>query len=302
MKKNPSLIVAAGKGCFTCCKGCYQYFGKRQVPTDDLLTFIKKYKQKFDLSKVTLAGGDPMTRKDIVYLIDELLKMKLEIHMDTVGRNFVRKSDIIFQDFGSAEYIDPIVLKGKISKIGIPLDGYNTEQINKFRNKITLDEIIEILTILNKHDYDICINTVVNKNNINDLNKMFDIIKQFSNITQWQLFQYSPIGELGFRNRNLFEVPDVLFDKKIKELIEKSNGTNIQIEGKSNSYRKLNYILINSDGEVWQPNYSNFKATFEINDANPDKKIIGTIYDDNIIEKIEQFLDNVNHDFEVLNN
>lgn len=302
MRKNPSLIIAAGKGCFTCCRGCYQYFGKNQVPTEDLINFIKKYKEKFNLEKITLAGGDPMTRKDIVYLVNELDKLNLKMYMDTVGKNFMKSSDIVFQDCGTAEYIDPKILKGKISKIGIPVDGYTTEQINYFRAKITLDEIISILSTLNKHEYDICINTVVNKMNINDLKKILNIIKQFENVTQWQLFQYSPIGDLGYKNRNLFEIDNSLFEEKIIDLLSNETNTNIEIEGKSNSYRKLNYILVNSDGDVWQPNYTISKSTFESNDSNSDKTIIGTIYDIDIMDKIKIFLENINKSILVINN
>jgi len=302
MRKNPSLIIAAGKGCFTCCRGCYQYFGKNQVRTEDLINFIKKYKEKFNLEKITLAGGDPMTRKDIVYLVNELDKLNLKMYMDTVGKNFIKSSDIVFQDCGTAEYIDPKILKGKISKIGIPVDGYTTEQINYFRAKITLDEIISILSTLNKHEYDICINTVVNKMNINDLKKILNIIKQFENVTQWQLFQYSPIGDLGYKNRNLFEIDNSLFEEKIIDLLSNETNTNIEIEGKSNSYRKLNYILVNSDGEVWQPNYTISKSTFESNDSNSDKTIIGTIYDIDIMDKIKIFLENINKSIQVINN
>ena len=43
MRRNPSLILSAGKGCFTNCKGCYQYFGKNDIPTYDLIEFVKKY-------------------------------------------------------------------------------------------------------------------------------------------------------------------------------------------------------------------------------------------------------------------
>lgn len=294
MIKNPSLIIAAGKGCFTCCKGCYQFFGKNQVLTDDLLTFIRNYQQAFNLKKITLAGGDPMTRKDIIYLIDELKKMNMEIYMDTVGKNFIKNSDIIFHDLGEAKYIDPLLLKGKISKIGIPLDGCTTKQINCFRNKITLKETKKIISVLNKNGYNICINTVVNKNNVYDLKKILKIIKQFKNITQWQLFQYSPIGDLGFKNRDLFQIDDTLFEEKIMELTSKEKNSEIIIEGKSNSYRKLNYILVNSDGKVWQPNYNISKMTFDINDANSDKNIIGTIYEKNIIEKIKKFIEQIN--------
>ena len=293
MKKNPSLIIAAGKGCFTSCKGCYQFFGKKQASTEDLLNFVIQYKKMFNLKKITLAGGDPMTRRDIVELVNELFKLNIDIYMDTVGKNFVGQSNIVFNDNGQAAYINPQKLKSKIKKIGIPLDGSNTNIINTFRNKITLEEIEKIIKILNDNNYNICINTVVNKNNIDDLEKIFEKIKKYKNISNWQLFQYSPIGTLGFKNRNLFEIDDLLFEEKIQELT-KNNNTNIIIEGKSNTYRKLNYILINSDGIVWQPSYNVSNLTFENEDANDDKNIIGTIYDKDIYTKIKKHLNNIN--------
>ena len=98
---------------------------------------------------------------------------------------------------------------------------------------------------------------------------------------------------MGFKNRNLFEIDDLLFEEKIQELT-KNNNTNIIIEGKSNTYRKLNYILINSDGIVWQPSYNVSNLTFENEDANDDKNIIGTIYDKDIYTKIKKHLNNIN--------
>lgn len=293
MQKSPSLIISAGKGCFTCCKGCYQYFGNAQVSTVDLINFIKKYKEKFNLKKITLAGGDPMTRKDIVFLINELVRLNLKISMDTVGKNFIKSSDIIFQDCGRAQYINPKILKEKISKIGIPLDGYTTDQINYFRRGIKLDEIKSILSTLNDNDYNICINTVVNKNNINDLKKIFEIIKKYKNISRWQLFQYSPIGNLGYKNRKLFEINELLFEEKINDLVD-YNKTRIIIDAKSNSHRKLNYILVNSDGIIWQPDYNILNPSFGDEDVNENKKIIGSIFDDNIIEKIASYLNDIN--------
>lgn len=293
MKNNPSLIIAAGQGCFTCCCGCYQYFGNSQVSTSALLKFIKKYREEINLEKITLAGGDPMTRKDIIYFVDELSKMNLKIYMDTVGKNFVKNSNIIFQGKGNVKYVNPKLLNGKIHKIGIPMDGYNTLQINCFRRGITLEETLSIISVLNDNNYNICVNTVVNKNNINDLKKILEIIKNYKKVSQWQLFQYSPIGTLGYKNRKFFEIDNKLFKESIDDLIN-NNRTKIIIEGKSNSYRKLNYILVNSDGIVWQPYYNTLKSNFENEDANDDKTIIGTIFDQNIIEKIKNYLDNIN--------
>lgn len=272
-------------------QGLLSIFGNKLVSTEDILKFIYDYRKNFEIPKLTLAGGDPMTRRDIVYMVDELQKLNIPIHMDLVGKNFVRKSKIIFNDTGYAEYVSPILLKDKIEKIGIPVDGYTTEQINTFRRGITLDETLEILSELDKYNLNICINTVVNKNNINDLKEIYKLINNYKNIVQWQLFQYSPIGDLGFKNRTSFEINQMDFLKEIKKLLN-NNDSKINIEGKSNSYRKLNYILVNSNGDVWIPNYNLSKSIFIDEDSNSDKKIIGSIYDKDIFKKIDnQFVE-----------
>lgn len=290
MKNNPSLIIAAGNSCFTRCKGCYQYFTKELIPTDDLLKFVKSYYDFFKIKKITLAGGDPLTRRDIVTLVELLYDMGLKIHMDTVGLPFIKKCDVMLNGKGIIDYLPPKLLKGKISKIGIPLDGDSTELINYFRDKISFDELKSILNVLNYNEFNICINTVLHKNNLDILQHIYDFISQYEKISQWQIFQYSPIGELGYRNRKAFEISEEDFKMKIKKLIDDNYSSKIKIEGKSNSYRKLNYVLVNSNGEVWQPFYDINERDFSQFDANSDKTIIGTIYDNDIIKKIDEHL------------
>lgn len=292
--KIPSLIISAGKGCFTQCKGCYQYFGKNMFSTNEILKFVKKYKEKYCVEKVTLAGGDPLTRPDIVYLIDELIKMNIEISVDTTGKPFLKATKILFNDKGIVPYMPPEFLKNKISVIGIALDGCTTQQINYFRRGITLSEIEQILQILTQNNFNICINTVVNQNNINDLKKIYEIIKKYPKIFKWQLFQFSPTGDLGYQNRSLYEIKYEDFVDKVTELILHVGHTDLKIEAKSNNYRKLNYLLINSDGKLWVPKYDMNSKTFSINDQNSDQLIIGTIYEENILDKIDSYFQSIN--------
>lgn len=288
MGKNLSLIISAGKGCFTACKGCYQYFGKGLMSTDEIIDFIKKYKNRFNLEKVTLAGGDPLTREDIIHLVNEIYGLGVKINLDTVGKTLIKDSKMIFHGNELVKKINIEDLCGKINMLGIPLDGHTTTQINKFRTMITLKEILEILNFLENYNIDICINTVVNQNNLNDLDKIYLIIKNFNNIKKWQLFQYSPTGELGYQNKELFEIDKTAFDKSIKELLNKIDASNeIQIQAKSNDLRKCAYILINTEGMIWYPKVNINKKYFCDEDESPDNKIIGSIYDVDILDKIE---------------
>ena len=172
-----SLVISAGKGCFMECKGCYQNFGTSLVETSLIVRFVSEFQNRYDLKKVTLSGGDPLTREDIALLIDTLASLGLKISLDTTGLPIIGSRKIVFHGRGIVNKIDVQKLRN-INMLGIPLDGHNTEVINKFRSNVTLEEIEDILNELDKTDISVCINTVVNLNNFLYLRKIYDIIKK----------------------------------------------------------------------------------------------------------------------------
>ena len=219
--------------------------------------------------------------------------MGLKINLDTVGKNLVKDSKLTFHGSALIKKIDINNLCDKVDMIGIPLDGCTTSQINSFRTMITIEEILEILNLLDSYNLNVCINTVVNKTNIKYLYEIFLKIKNYKNIKKWQLFQYSPIGELGYLNRELFKISSEEFNNSIEELINKVDDSKIQIQAKSNDLRKCAYILINSDGKVWYPNVDLDEIIFSKKDENPFNKVIGTIYDEDIFDKIDNEFENI---------
>ncbi len=287
-----SLIVSAGKGCFMSCKGCYQNFGTTLLETYELVRFISEFKERYHLQKVTLSGGDPLSRKDIVMLIDTLAGFGLKISMDTTGLPIIGKQRVVFHGNEIVPQIDVKSLKN-VNMLGIPLDGHSTDVINKFRSNITLEDIKKILTKLDETEISVCINTVVNLNNFMYLKDIYEIIKNFNSVKKWQLFQYSPIGEIAFKNRKKFEITDEMFKYSTECLKEFENS--IIIEPKSNSFRKRKYILVNSDGQVWTPLYSDGKD-FTIYDKGTSKMIFGYVENseglwnalDNYFENLER--------------
>lgn len=248
-----SLIVSAGRRCFMACKGCYQNFGTTLLETSELVRFVSEFKSRYNLRKITLSGGDPLTRKDIILLIDTLAGLGLSISMDTTGLPIIGKQKIVFHGDGYVSQINAASLEN-VDMLGIPLDGHNTEVINKFRSNITLEDTKKILAKLDLTNISVCINTVVNLNNFLHLQEIYEIIKKFNCVKKWQLFQYSPIGEIAYRNRKKFEITNEMFDFSTRIVMK--NRDAITIEPKSNSFRKRKYILVNSDGQVWTPMYS----------------------------------------------
>lgn len=268
-----SLVISAGKGCFMECKGCYQNFGTSLVETSLIVRFVSEFQNRYDLKKVTLSGGDPLTREDIALLIDTLASLGLKISLDTTGLPIIGSRKIVFHGRGIVNKIDVQKLRN-INMLGIPLDGHNTEVINKFRSNVTLEEIEDILNELDKTDISVCINTVVNLNNFLYLRKIYDIIKKHNCIKKWQLFQFSPIGEIAYKNRRKFEITNQMFNFAIQEL--KNINGQIEIEPKSNDFRKKKYILVNSDGQVWTPMYSDSREFIE-EDEGTGKIIFGNV-------------------------
>lgn len=68
---------------FLHCKGCYSYSREekkgKQVPTDKLVEFLD-FAYNEGTRKVTLCGGDPLTREDIITLLERIKKLGLIFH------------------------------------------------------------------------------------------------------------------------------------------------------------------------------------------------------------------------------
>jgi MoaA/NifB/PqqE/SkfB family radical SAM enzyme len=289
--KNISLIVSAGKGCFTVCRGCYQSFGHGIVTTESLIAFIKQYKDYFNINKVTLSGGDPLSRPDIVSFVNSIFNLGVSINLDTVGLPFIKSVRTVFHQNVFISRIDPSSIIDKICCIGIPLDGFDTASISYFRKGITLEETISIISILNDNKANICINTVVHKHNMNELFSIWNLIKGFDHVVKWQLFQYTPIGINGYKNRKYFEISEIQFEEVCQGLIDRIGNCSVFIEKKSNSYRKLAYVLVDCEGRVWQPKCNTSTSYFTQTDISPDIKVIGSISDRDIMIKIESEID-----------
>ena len=282
-----SLIISAGRGCFMSCKGCYQNFGTSLVETSTIVRFASEFQNRYNLKKITLSGGDPLTREDIILLIDTLASLGLKISMDTTGLPIIGDRKIVFHGRGIVSKIDVHKLRN-VNMLGIPLDGHNTKVINKFRSNITLEEIEEILSEVDKTDISVCINTVVSLSNFLYLNEIYDIIKEHNCVKKWQLFQFSPIGEIAYKNRRKFEITKQIFENATREL-RTTNGL-IEIEPKSNDFRKKKYILVNSDGQVWTPMYSN-STEFTDEDEGTGKIIFGDVKSkENLWSSLDKYL------------
>jgi MoaA/NifB/PqqE/SkfB family radical SAM enzyme len=279
-----SVILSASNSCFVACPGCYNYFGKNIADTEDVVTFIRHLRERFDLRKVTIGGGDPLTRPDITELLARVRALGLVIHLDTVGTAFLGDARIRFMGRGIAPRVDPATVAGLVDLVGVPLDG-STDAVNQlFRRFSSVGEQQAILSKLDALGAEVCINTVVHAGNVNDVENIACLLATHTSVRQWQLFQFMPIGPLGHRNRTRFEVSSDAYYHAVEKL-HRSISPTVAVTTKSKAGRKNRYLLIDSAGLVWLP-HQDRSAHWQGYETNPERIILGRISDPTVFDRV----------------
>jgi len=278
--REKKINLCISKRCFITCKGCYNVPGKhKEISYKKVVKFLK-YAKLNGLEKITLSGGDPLTRKDINKIIKKAYNLNLKINLDTVGLSFTKSRIISGYKKRVFKFKNINILK-KIDSIGIPLDGSNNSIISKFRiyNGNLFNEMIEILELFNKKNIKICINTVLHKNNVSDIENIYKIISQYDCIEKWQIFQFMPIGIMGSKNADLYKIDKQAFDQARKKIEKISRNSKILINFKSATERSYNYMLVNSDGVAYKVDLNNKIETFgTIDDKSSWDNIIKNLF------------------------
>lgn len=272
------LNVFVSQKCFLYCKGCYSISRNEKfdqiIDTENIVEFLK-YAYDYGINKVTLCGGDPLTRKDIIELIKQIKDIGFYISLDTVGTSIIR--DVKCKDNAIIKKIDTKILSKLVDKIGIPIDGSSNEIIKKFRQTDfdLLSDQLEICDELKKYNANICVNTVVHKENLKDVKLLCGIINKLDYIKKWQLFKYAPMGKCGILNRNLFEITEEEFEKYKQEILKECLRDEI-VEFKGFDARNKAYMMIDNSGNAWIPEYSQ-KLFDNSEEILENRKILGNI-------------------------
>lgn len=272
------LNIFVSQKCFVYCKGCYSFSRIEKcgqfVPTCEIIEFLN-YVYKKGVNRVTLCGGDPLTRPDILDLLKQVKDIGYYISLDTVGTSIIKE----FENNGKilVNKIDAKELVKVVDEIGIPIDGSSNDIFRLFRGTDSniLEEQIKICEELHKYGANICINTVVHKGNLCDFNELGNLIKKLYYINKWQLFQFAPLGKFGMLNKEFFEITKEEFDNfKFKILNKFIDDDRVQF--KSNLERDKCYMLIDNSGNAWIQNYD--EETFNNSDEKiEERRIIGNI-------------------------
>ena len=253
-----SLIVNLERACFVACSGCYNHFGKSSpVHSEKLLATLSSLRN-LGFNRVTFGGGDPLARDDLVGVLTATKKLGYWVALDTVGTAFIEDSETIFNASRLVKKVSPTDILGLADRVGIPIDGTDQSSASSFRSgrpNLAVEQVA-ILDALEKAGMPVQVHTVVTRRNLDNVPAISGLLTRFRNIVEWQLFQFMPIGPLGYRNRKKYEISESLFwncFRTTKDILCKSPFSEIKVTPKSASMRSGAYIIFDSDGVVWRP-------------------------------------------------
>lgn len=258
MRERLSINLSVARSCFVRCAGCYNHFGRpnADASTADIVRFLA-FMRSEGFGRVTLCGGDPLARPDLVDLLRQIASLGLHIALDTVGTPLLGSTQTRFYGRIDVEAVGPAVLASLVDLIGIAIDGSSNASVSAFRagRPQLLDEQLAILELLDRAGARVCVNTVVHRQNHDDVPAIMGLLQPFGSIDQWQLFQFSPTGPLGYRNQHRFVLSDASFERLGSILDRQANvsGFLARIELKPFRDRVGNYLLVDSAGLAWIP-------------------------------------------------
>ena len=282
------LNLAIARSCFVKCRGCYNHFSdKRQlVSVESIRSFLEFCQQRSTVSGVTLCGGDPLSRGDIIELVAAISELAIPVKLDTVGSSFLGSQDLKFFGSGRVERTDPARLLPLLKWIAIPLDGWSQESVEYFRGgrPHLFAETLEILEMVGGFDTPVGVNTVVHRRNVGGLKKIEHVVERFK-VAEWQLFEYRPSGPLSFRNRDEFRLKPGRFDKVDAEFTG-TRGTGRSpalITAKAAVEVLPSRLVVDSYGLAW----SHLKwVEPPLPDPGPRRAVIGNVADPDDYEQI----------------
>lgn len=247
-----------------CNNNCQHCFGPDKNTPEMSISQIKKVLAIIipgGVKNIHLTGGEPLLRADFSEIINLFSRYGINTILDTNTDYFSKYQELITK---------------KISVIGLPIDFPN----KSFRNDNNLKNIEKVLKYYKKKKGPkIRILTTVTQANIYQLKDIGLFIKNYK-IDVWRIMQFLPLrGSNAEKNKNKLWVSKRQFQthaKKAKKLFLKFFDVNSVRVGARNHA----YFIIGSDGSVMIPTES--KKICE-------NKKVGSIFDDNIINKWQKF-------------
>ncbi len=182
MKRDyTSIRLEVTSHCNLKCEYCHnaQYSNQKDdLTTDEIIMLIKNLKEHYDIKKVLLTGGEPLTKADICTIIYEISRMGIKADMVTNGTLITEEK---LRDLETAG----------LKRIRISIDEVDTR--TDVRGDSNPNELWEkARMVVEKTNIELCVHTVCSPYNVKNL---FDVYKKVLEVgaARWRVF------DLGFQ-------------------------------------------------------------------------------------------------------
>lgn len=235
MGKIYSVCWNITEKCNEFCEFCYRTLADDLSLEENM--FIADVLLNQGVEKITFAGGEPLLYKDIFELAKYIKSKNPSILLSlTTNGLLINESnrDIILKLFDWITF-----------DIESPNEEYHKKVGSGERH---LQKNIENLITFN-NKINVKINTVATKQNINDIPKIWKIIKNF-NVKRWKIFRYYPITYKAQDNKDFFSITDEDYKKLTDTIISITSGTDTQIDFNDYDDFRTTYFSIFPNGTL----------------------------------------------------
>lgn len=256
------VIINFTKKCALNCEWCYVPFDSQSISKERLGLVIERINQ-LGFNSVTFGGGDPFQFKYLNDVIDKSKALGLFVHVDTHAVTL------------SENYKNSLILNDSIDLIGLPLDGTKYAH-DLMRGEVGHYDLIKNKLIwLKKHEVAIKINTVVSLVNKDDLQELGKIILDLRP-SRWSIYQFWPVGPAKRADlKHLLTTSE--FENCVNKIDSEAFKNITELEINTAESRRNTYPILNHNGDVY----------FHLPHPKNDFQYIGSIFDENISEKID---------------
>ena len=267
-------IVELTYRCNLFCKHCYipqHYRTKTELPTEKVYQLIEEISSLGGLY-LTFTGGEPFLRKDIFELI-----------------SFAKQKSFYVTVFTNGTLIDKKIVKKlksvNVDRIEISIYG-NKDVHNRFVRCNVFDKVVESVKLLKKEDINVCLKTVLTKENFKDYKFLKNLAKNLEVVLKTDFVISAKI------DNDLSPIKLLLSDKELKSLVKKED---IDITSECQNFDNficsagMNLVSISPEGNV----YPCVEFPYLLGNIFEDD--FTTIWQKNALRFVKKFLDIENY-------
>lgn len=271
--------------CNSGCDYCYASAVLPELPERDIDRIITAIVES-GAKTVCITGGEPLLSDNALTIIKKLHNAGISIYLSTNGTKYMEHRD---------------ELEKYISKLSLPLDGYDEESNQINGRKInpnesdsmgfeTVKEILDYYEV-HTHNFAIKVGSVLTSrnNNIEHFRKIYNFLEKYT-IDLWKIYEFLPEGR-GKDNINVLSLSQdeiTSFSEEFTEFQkEVSNSGEFEILLSTRNMRDAAYFIIQPNGTVIVPIDKGLEE-------GVDEVLVGDLLSQNVSTILQEWYNKVN--------